>query len=571
MIKIKESLTAVSPARISLVIALANKMLNEIGFVEAINKGVEWKNDPRGMSPGKLLKALVLTTFTDIRAPLTHISERLMDMDLYYLLGYDAYEYEINAFNVGRALEHLGKADPEGIYESLALTAVQKYQIPIERTHNDTTTLSFYGSYDLEKMNLSEEMKEEILQIEKGYNKDNRPGDCQAVVGQTVTQDGILLSNQTMNGSISDVEWNAKALDYLDTIRNKGFNSGLFVADSKLVNQKLVIRMCSLENYVPFVSRCPANFADKLESKMIKKAYEADDWQDIGQVSTVKNSSTYRLKSYTKTIFGKTMRLVVLESSSLVEAAEKSLAKAKEKLLPLVLKLEKREFACQKDAEKELAIFRRSKEQKLFEYTPEIIKTTKEKWPRGRRNAETCPTIIDSYKIKITKLDFNPKQKNQYLQNKSAFVLISNVIDEETTDEMLLRTYKGQHVVENSFRQLKSPNLASVIYLKNPIRIKALTTILCLSLLIRALIQFKMRKGLKEFNAEHPNEVIYAGWGGKPLKSPTFKLLYEHSINSFYECVSSNEYRFSWSSSKMRDLVQPLLFLMDESVESILN
>jgi hypothetical protein len=160
------------------------------------------------------------------------------------------------------------------------------------------------------------------------------------------------------------------------------------------------------------------------------------------------------------------------------------------------------------------------------------------------------------------------KRHSRY--NESCIVLISNITDETVTDRTLLETYKGQHVVENSFRQLKGPNMASVIYLKNPKRIQALTMLFSFSLLIRALIQYRLRDGLKKHEAENPDVPIRAGWNGRPLKNPTFKLLYEQSINCYYERDGHNEYSFIWPHMEAQRIVESLLDLMGLSVSTLL-
>jgi hypothetical protein len=149
-------------------------------------------------------------------------------------------------------------------------------------------------------------------------------------------------------------------------------------------------------------------------------------------------------------------------------------------------------------------------------------------------------------------------------------VIISSVVD-GYSDEEIVRTYKGQQVVEISFRMLKSPQLASVIYLKNPKRIEALSMILTFSLLLRALIQFRLRDGLKKFNEAHPGEKIYAGWGGRPLEKPTYKLLYEHSVNCCFERENWEQYSFAWLSDVTQARVEPLLALMGLSLEQLLE
>ena len=555
---------------ITVVMALANKMMNKLRFKERINEKVEWDKDHWGISPGGLAKAVVLSTLTEIRTPLTHIQERLRPYDLSYLIGEEAENNDINSFNVGRALERIGEADYNEIYEETALASLQQYDVPVERIHSDTTTVSFYGEYETENLGLTEEEQEELLKIEEGYNKDGRPGSKQIVVGQIATNQGIPITSKALDGSTSDVEWNKKSLDYLDTLRAKGFEHGTYVADSKLVNQELIERMNDRENKIPFVSRCPANFDEKLESRTIEKAYNTGNWQSLGQLGEGKNASSYKGQSFTEQVFGNPMRLLVLESSTLAMKAEETLKKEKEKLTPLIKTMEKKVFACREDAEKEYERFLALKEMKLFESTVEIQEIKTEKWPKGRRNASKPPTIIETYQIRITEVKQAEEASRKYIRNESCFVIISNITDETTTDREILETYKGQYAVENSFRQLKGPNLASVIYLKNPARIQALTMILSFSLLIRALIQHRLRVGLKKYNEENPGKPIYAGWNNRELKAPTFKLLHEQTANCYYENTNSGEYNFIWSYVEAKYIVRSLLSLMEETIASIM-
>ncbi len=165
----------------------------------------------------------------------------------------------------------------------------------------------------------------------------------------------------------------------------------------------------------------------------------------------------------------------------------------------------------------------------------------------------------------------NEKEWDKYLKKASCIVLISNVGEEEQSDIELLRIYKGQQVVENSFRELKSPSMASVIYLKNPERIKALSMLLSLSLLIRAVIQYRMRKGLKEYKKENPDVKLRAGWGGRTLENPTYRLLYEHSVNCYFEKEDTDVYSYAWSSTETRERVEALLNLMKITLDDLIR
>jgi len=555
---------------VPLVMALGNKILNTIGFVEKIDDSVEWDKNQWAVSPGRLMKWLVLSTFNDVRIPLTRIEDRMASMDMRYFLGEDLLQVDINSFNVGRALERLGESDSDSIYETLSLSMMQMNQIQIERLHSDTTTISFYGEYDcdLDKMGLTEEEKAEILKLERGHNKDGKPDCKQVVVGQIVNENGIPVISRTQDGATSDVEWNKKAIEYLRQVQEKGFSTGIYVADCKLVNKGLITNMMEGSNPVRFVSRCPASFEEKLESRIIEKAYDDGNWEYYGQLSEGEKSAKYEGISYIETVCSHPMRLLVVKSSNLIEKAEKNIEKQEEKLMPLIRKLEKKTFACHEDALVECTNF--FNERKLFNATTKIECTIEEKYPRGRRKKGTTPVIKEKYKIIVEKLERNQEACRIFTQNESSFVIISNVLD-NMSDRDLLATYKGQQIVENSFRLLKHPQLASVIYLKKPVRIKALTMILSIALLIRAIIQYKLREGLKKFKVEHPEGKLMVGWNGRELKAPTYRLLYEHSIECYFERESMGKYSFSWPYCESEERVGTLLWLMGLNVLDLIE
>ena len=163
------------------------------------------------------------------------------------------------------------------------------------------------------------------------------------------------------------------------------------------------------------------------------------------------------------------------------------------------------------------------------------------------------------------------KEGGEFLQKNACIVLISNVSEKEAGDRELVQTYKGQQVVENSFWELKSPSMASVIYLKNPERIKALGMLLTFSLLVRAVIQYRMREGLDRFRKENPEEKLRAGWGGRPLENPTYKLLFEHSVNCYFEKEGLGVYSYAWPSVETKERVGILLELMGITLEELVG
>lgn len=501
--------------KLPLILTLAHSVMKQLGIVEYINENILWDPNHWEVTPGDLAQLLILSTFTDIRIPLTHLEDRFEGIDVQFFLGSASKSETVNSFNAGRALERIGQSAPEKIYQVMALSAIKQAGIPTERLHADTTTVSFYGEYNIEKLDLTNEEKEELLQIERGYNKDGRPECKQVVVGQIVNEVGIPVFQKIQDGSTPDVVWNARAINYLKEIQEKGFQYGVFVADSKLVTHGLVTSMNDTKSRIPFVSRCPSNFEGKLEERCILRAYREHSWKDMGKFHDGKEAAFYRGCCFKEEVCGTPMRLLVLESSLLKKKAAASLKKRRLELEPEIKNVEKKVFLCQADAEEEIRRFERLPCSKLFQCQFHVEKEVKE------------------------------KEWDEYMQKASCIVLISNVGEEEQGDMELVQIYKGQQVVENSFRELKSPSMASVIYLKNPERIKALSMLLSLSLLIRAIIQYQMREGLKEFNNENPSVKLRAGWGGRPLEKPTYRLLYEHSVNCYFEREDEGIYSYA--------------------------
>ena len=95
--------------------------------------------------------------------------------------------------------------------------------------------------------------------------------------------------------------------------------------------------------------------------------------------------------------------------------------------------------------------------------------------------------------------------------------------------------------------------------------------LLTFSLLVRALIQHRMRESLDAFREANPEAEIRAGWGGRELRNPTFKLLYEHTFTCFYECESTGSYSFAWPNYETRQKVEPLLGLLGFSLEELVK
>lgn len=507
-----------STLEIPLILVLVNNFLNQLGFVDLINRSVTWDEKQWKVSPGNLAKAIILVTFFKVRAPLYIIQNAFVGIDTETLFGKGVLPEHLNDYALARALDRISEANAESLFSSFALSVYMKFAIPMKRLHSDTTTLSFYGAFE------QCEHDPDGLQINYGYNKDHLPECKQVVVGKIVNEHGIAVINSTMNGNTSDIEWNQKALGLLKETFGAKLAETIYIADSKLINLPTLKILRDSVCPIRFISRCPDNFYQKIANRMITKAYVENNWLEVGQVSKAKKASFYSTQEFTADVDGHDLRFVVVKTSEGKGRAERELLKQRNHLENGITKLGKKVFVCEDDAEAEWTRFQKEFHKNLHLTHRDLVKTETIKRPRGNPGKNPPPPVIETtWNVSVTIDGFDEERFKQLEQGKESFVLITSVSVDELDQERVLRQYKAQMVVECQFHLLKQPALASVIFLKTPSRIDALVMLLNASLLIRGLMQYKIRKSMNESQEELPRIGVNKG----VLKNPTTNFLIE--------------------------------------------
>lgn len=527
--------------------ASANAFLEKINFVKILNETLDWDPKQWHVSPGVLLKAVVLNTFTRSRAPLYQIGRAYTDIDTERLFGKGVTPDKLTDSAIGQALERVYDSNAGKLFQTLSLSLYEKFEIPIKRLHSDTTSVSFYGTYEDEQINeanfeekekTSTLKKQENINITYGHNKDHRPGCKQMKLGQISNEAGIILGCYSMDGNTSDVTWNKEALKMIKEMQKKFNNeNSIYVADCKLMTKGLFLKMTKKESIL-FLSRVPANFDHKLESRMRIKAYKNDNWIEVGKINDTKKGCTYEIQSFIEEVYGVPTRLVVIKSSASLDSFEASQKKNKSKIEDAIKELNKRVFACEKDARTEWELFCKKYDKKPYIYSMSLEEIITEKRPRGNPGKNPKPAkIITKYSLNIKLEKINQKAMRLLRQKAESFVLISNVAESMSTATQLLKEYKGQIVVELNFKVLKSPALVSTIFLKKEERIEAMMMLIGVSLMIRALILYQLRKGFKE-SEEHPR----IGHSGTVLKTITMGLFHNAMDSLFIEREKGGDY-----------------------------
>jgi transposase len=136
----------------------------------------------------------------------------------------------LNDDRLGRALDHLQRADRASLLTALVLRAVRAFRIELSELHQDTTTVTFSGTYAGQA---PAEQAERPPRITFGYNKDHRPDLKQLLYSITITADGAVpIHCKTYDGNTSDDQVHVDTWDFLRGIL--GHAHFLYVADSKL-------------------------------------------------------------------------------------------------------------------------------------------------------------------------------------------------------------------------------------------------------------------------------------------------------------------------------------------------
>jgi transposase len=542
---------------------LANKFLNMIGFVDYIDRSVEWDRKHWKVTPGNLAKAVILVTFLQIRAPLYKIKGSFIGIDTEALFGEGVMPEHLNDDAIARALDRISQVKSERLFSTLCLSLYSKFDIAFKRLHSDTTTLSFYGDYEE-----SEEGKTDELKVVKGYNKDGRPECKQVVVGKIVNEHGIAIAGSTMDGNTSDIEWNQKALALVKEMFSERLNEVTYIADSKLINLPTFRQLMEPERKIRFISRCPSNFYDKVAGKCIRKAYQSNQWRKVGRIGKGEKACTYQIQEFTQDIEGYDTRMIVVQSSAGAERFIRKMDQYYEKLEKDIFMVSQKTFACEADVRKEWERFQKAHRNNLLRCTAEFQEEKIEKRPRGNPGKNPKPPKIESIWHPCIRIEGEDDAAVENLrQEEECFVLITCIAETELDGADVLRQYKDQSIVEVQFKILKEPALASTIFLKTPERINALVMLLNVSLLIRALIQYKIRKSITESQEELPR----IGWDNRKLENPTIKFVIEALQNSYLTKIADAAYHYDFCNELHKLRVTTIFRLLGVSIEELLE
>lgn len=491
-------------------------------LVDFINKKVRWDDTQWQVSPGTLALCLIYMMFMSEngRIPLYKVSERLEDLDLDLLFEESVQLTDFTSHAFATLLDRLHEAGCQDIFTSISLQVYELFGLPRSYIlHSDTTSHVLHGIYAM-----CDEAAHKGLTPANGHSKDHRPDLKQIKTGIIVDGNGIVFDAKSLDGNMSDSTWNTEAIQRLKGILGDQLSEYIYIADSKLVNLKNFKEMTSSETPLWFISLIPANFHNKVSSRLRDLAYRENAWTELGACcvnTNGKDRATYAVQEFSELIDGHSYRILIYRTNKSDKMTEKRLKTERDDLRIHATEKFKETYACDADALKDIRVFLKEKNRGRYQVLLESIPETHIKKSAGRPPKNPRPQESTTvFRVKV--IDVIPVNERilKYRQEAESFALITNVSADKLVNRDVLLRYKGQWRVENLFSRLKKPMLVDTLFLKNPDRIEALMMLTYIALLFQAVIQAMARdRSLNFFELPH---IEYAK---RPMDNPTYGLI----------------------------------------------
>jgi transposase len=488
--------------------------IKDLGIVDMINTQVGYDGQEH-VTAGEIIAGMILNGLGFIGRPLMLTPQFFENKALEILIRKGITHDHFNRHKIGRVLDAIGNYGSEKLFQQIALDVCIKEKVNMRFAHADTTSYSLSGDYDTDS-------DTERITVTYGHSKAKRP-DLKQVVQELVTsQDGgIPFITKAWDGNASDSVILRERATSLITAFSKS-ESSYFTADSKLYSEKTAPTL----DQINFITRVPSTL--KLEKESIELALQTNSWYSA--------EKEYKLQEFPSDCYNiRDQRWIVVYSKQARDRSEKTLtkevAKENDSIKKELFHLQAQRFSCETDAKK--ALKKISKKWKYHQATEEKVTQLKQYAKAGRPTANSPQEY--EWQIQATAA-FNQTSFNNILDQRSCFVLATNISAEMLSMPDVLLGYKGQDKTEKGFAFLKSPEFfTSSLFLKKPSRIDGLLMIMVLSLLVYSVAQRRLRNQLASLKSTLPNQI------NKPTATPTMRWIFQLFEGIHYITITVGE------------------------------
>ncbi|BBD66487.1 transposase [Nostoc commune NIES-4072] len=487
-------------------------IIDSIGLVDIINELIGQEQGEK-ISPGQVVKAMILNGLGFVSSPLYMFSEFFEDKPCEHLIGKGVKAEYLNDDKLGRVMDKLFIKGLTEIFLAISSQAVKEFNISLKSSHLDSTSLHLHGEYSSSLTDViihcnssnSEIQSARPIEITYGYSRDHRPDLKQFIIDLISSGDGdIPIFLKSASGNQSDSSSFAKIfLEYKEQIQKEeiGNEDNLMVADAALYNAKNISSLFGTK----WLCRVPMTIrqAKELASTLLSTDF-------------ISSSLTGYYYSVVKSNYGGVeQRWLVVESTERKESdlrqLERRISKSKASALSHLKKLLESKFNSHQEAIKAVDSLNKKLKYHQINYIDYLEKESKNKKDK-----------INFYEVSAS-LSENINAIKKAYQSAGRFVLATNILDEKSlSNDDMLSEYKAQQSCERGFGFLKDPLFfADSIFLKSPERIEAMAMIMGLCLLIYTLAQRQIRKALSASESTIKNQL------GKSVNNPTMRWIFQ--------------------------------------------
>ena len=236
---------------------LINHFVERIGLEDVLDRHVP--SDARCAVPHARALGVLLRSIIVEREPIYRQQETVHGFAS-GMFGIRAEEMaHLGDDRLGRALDRLFDADRAALLTEVALAVAERFGVNFDECHNDSTSISFCGSYRGASGRQIRGRTAPV--ITHGHSKDHRPDLKQLLFILTMTADGnIPVAFRCTDGNTSDSRTHIETWNTLRAVA--GRSDFLYVADSKL---------CSREN-MDYIDRARGRFVTVMPRNRLEDA-----------------------------------------------------------------------------------------------------------------------------------------------------------------------------------------------------------------------------------------------------------------------------------------------------------
>jgi transposase len=399
----------------------------------------------------------------------------------------------LNDDRIGRALDHLQRADRASLLTALVLGAVREFAIDLGELHQDTTTVTFSGDY------AGQPPTDQVgrpPRITFGYNKDHRPDLKQLLYSITITADGAVpVHCKTYDGNTTDDQVHQETWAFLQQVI--GHSDFLYVADSKLCTRDNMSHIASRQGrFLTVLPRTRAEdgwFRDYLQTHPVawREVHREPNPRRLGGPDVVyhgvegprRSSEGYRVLWYCSSQKAEQDR----------HNRQQHLERARARLEGLQAPGRRREFRTPREAgEAASRIVAEEQVERLLRVAidREVEEAYRQVGP-GRPGPNTEYRRVETVRYRI-RVEEDADALRREARCDGLFPLLTN--DEVLGLEEALGKYKYQPFVEKRHEQLKSVFGVTPVWLKNVGRVASLLWLYYVVELVQALVEREVRR-----------------------------------------------------------------------------